>query len=162
MSVPTSAQKEMVGYWIGFGVAILTLLAALLGGENPGLQVTLCFLGGAIGWTVGILASPIDEDEKKNFGEISKAFLALGSGFVIGKLETTFVEEVKASLSEDGHLFSFRVALFLTLFTIGLLFTLIGRMYGEDVQKRRERKVARLLADAKRITDRLEELRREA
>jgi hypothetical protein len=162
VAVPTSAQKEMFGYRVGLTVAVLTLIAALFTGRDPGLQVTLCFLGGASGWAVGILASPLDEDEKRHFGDLSKAFVALGSGYVIGKLEGSFVSAIADAIKQDGQLFSFRVALFLTLFTIGLLFTMIGRMYGEDAAKRRERKIAHLLSEAEKITERVQALRREA
>jgi hypothetical protein len=85
---------------------------------------------GAAGWTVGIVATPFDEEEQTKFSEILKGFLALGSGYAIAKLEGPIVEAATAAIKVDGSGIAVRIALFTTCFLVGLLFTLVTRLYG--------------------------------
>lgn len=151
MQIPNNDTKILIGYGIGGLVSLSTIACAFVGGESWPLQVTLCFLGGAVGWTVGIVLSPLDEEEGTRFGSMSKAFVALFSGFTIAKLEEPIVQGVRVALEQDGHLYSFRICLFMTLFVIGFLFTLISRLYSEDAALRRSKRQARLLAEAENL-----------
>lgn len=162
MALCSDETKIGIGYGIGTVVVVATLVCAYVGGSNAPLQLMLCLLGGALGWTVGIVLSPLDEDEGSTFGSMGKAAAAVLSGFAAAKLEEPVVKEVANALAQDGHLYSLRVTLFLTMFVIGFLFTLISRLYGQDATERRKRRQARLLAGAAALIEKVEKLEREA
>jgi len=161
MAVFTNAEKERYGYWIGAVVAALTVLCALVGGENKPLQVALCFLGGATGWTLGIAATPLDDTEKTHFSGLVKTVAAFVSGVLVAKLLPEIGDLVAAEFKRDGQLFSFRITLFSTLLVIGFLFTLIGRLYGEDPCVRCERKDKALLSKAQLALESIRGAKRE-
>ncbi len=162
MKLPDEDTKIYIGYAFGFAVAFATFLCASKGGTDAPLQFSLCLLGGASGWALGILLSPIDDDETTKFGAMGKAAAALLSGYAVAKLEPAIVKQTENSLEGHGHLYSFRVALFLTMFVVGFLFPLISRLYGEDVKKRRERRQAQLLSRAEEILSKYQKLKSDA
>lgn len=160
--LPTDEQRLVIGYVLGIAAAAATLLCAVVGGSNWPLQLTLALLGGASGWTFGILLSPLDDEETSKFGSMTKAVAAVLSGFVVAKLEPTIVKEVEVALSDDGHLFSFRAVLFLTLFVVCFLFTLISRLYGSDATARKKKQQAQLLSKAEKLLAKYHQLKSEA
>jgi Na+/melibiose symporter-like transporter len=119
----------------------------------------LCLLGGAAGWTAGILGTPLDSDERTSFSGIWKAFLAIGSGFVVAKLEGAIVRAVGKQLEASLQECAIAATLFSTCFLVGLLFTLVSRLYGGSEGTRKERRVAVLLAQAAEIAEKLHKAR---
>ena len=160
--LPDDEDRIVIGYLLGFAAAIAALACAVVGGSNWPLQLTLALLGGASGWTFGILLSPLDDEETSKFGAMTKAAAAVLSGFAVAKLEPTVVKEVKVALNDDGHLFSFRVALFLTLFVLGFLFTVISRLYAGDTTARKRKQQAQLLSKAEKLLAKYHQLKSEA
>jgi hypothetical protein len=108
--------SDRVKLWIGYVFGILVFVGCLIiswrDGTNAPLHILLCLLGGVIGWTVGILATPFDEDERTKFSDIAKGVLALGSGYVVGKLEGPIVIAATDMVQKNGFLFSTRISLF--------------------------------------------------
>jgi hypothetical protein len=148
-----------IGYIIGVVVIGSCITIAFRGGENSALQVGLCLAGASIGWLAGIMATPVNEAEKTRFSEMMKAVLAVGSGYVIGKLEDDLVHAARSMIEEDGKLLALRVILFTTCLVVGLLFTLVTRLYGKSAQAKRERHTARLLQNAEKIKRQLDDLK---
>jgi hypothetical protein len=148
----TDSQKLLIGYGLGTAFFLVCVGVSILAGDFVSLDLLLCLLGGTAGWTTGILATPLDEDERTTFTELAKGFLALGSGYAIGKLESPLVDAITVMVKTNGDTLSLRVSLFATCFFVGLLSTLVTRLYGESESKRKERRLARLLAQEKEIT----------
>lgn len=153
-------DMKMAGYAIGGVVFIICTVLAVVGGENWPLQLALCILGGAIGWAAGIVATPQSDDEKSQFSSIGKAFVALGSGYVLGKLEGTLVTFASGLIASDSGTLAFRVVLFLACTTLGFLFTLVTRLYGTTEVDKRKRHEARLLKQAEEILEKIQKARR--
>jgi hypothetical protein len=157
MSRLTDAQKLWTGYVLGSAILVTCLVISGRSGTTASFHVLLCLLGGAAGWTVGIVATPFDEEEKTKFSEIWKGFLALGSGYAIAKLEDPIVAAVTTAIRADGSRVAVRVALFTTCFLVGLLFTLVSRLYGSTEEERKKKRIASLLAQAKEIARKLDD-----
>ncbi|PSL80355.1 hypothetical protein C7T35_32860 [Variovorax sp. WS11] len=151
---------QMAGYAIGGAVFFACIVSALIGGEDRTFQVMLCLLGGSVGWAAGIVATPLSEDEKSKFSGIAKAFVALGSGYVIGKIEGQLVTLVSGLIASNTATLAFRVVLFLTCTTIGFLFTLVTRLYGTTEQEKRKKHEARLLGQAEEILEKIQKARK--
>jgi len=158
----SDAQKLWTGYVLGglFFTACLLISASAL--STPWLNVLICLLGAVSGWTAGIVATPFDDDERTKFLSLVKGFLALGSGYVIAKLEDPVVRAVEGMVQESGAALVMSVSLFCICFLVGLLFTLVTRMYGEGATERNERKRAQLLGTAQQIMEKLEKLKNRA
>jgi len=159
MSRLTEIQKLWTGYALGGAILVTCLVISGLSGTTPSFHVLLCLLGGAAGWTVGIVATPFDEEEKTKFSEILKGFLALGSGYAIAKLEGPIVEAATAAIKVDGSGIAVRIALFTTCFLVGLLLTLVTRLYGSTEEERKKKRIANLLEQAKEIARKLDDAR---
>jgi len=155
----TDAQKLWTGYILGAAILLACLVISGLRLSGELFDILLCFLGGAAGWTIGILATPLDEEEKTKFSEIWKGFLALGSGYAIAKLEAPIVDAATAAIHADSPGVVVRVVLFTTCFLVGLLFTLVSRLYGGSGEERRKRRISSLLAQAKDIARKLDDAR---
>jgi len=52
------------------------------------LNTLLCLLGGAVGWFVGTLGSPMSGAEESKFAEYGKVLSALVTGFIAAKLDS--------------------------------------------------------------------------
>lgn len=158
---PTDPEKLAFGSAFGLIFVALCLVLSFFVKESWALQVALCLCGAAGGWLTGILVSPSDDEEKKTFSDLAKGFLAFGSGFVVAKFDKVIVDEVSGMIRLDPSLLVARVALFATCFLVGLLFTIVYRLYGTDPEQRKKDKVARLEREAKRANARLSEAREE-
>ena len=114
-------------------------------GPNPFHQVLICAFGGLLGWVVGILLTPLDDGEKKQFSEYAKGVSTLLSGFALAKLESL------ASLLPPnlltGDLGLTRVLLFSSCFLVGTLFTFIGRRYVRGSEAEHQAKRQKLVGE---------------
>jgi hypothetical protein len=68
------------GYLLGSAAFAFCVYAAWNVGSHQLLQVLLCIFGGVFGWVVGILITPLNEGEKKQFSDYAKAVSTLISG----------------------------------------------------------------------------------
>lgn len=157
MSQFSDGQKLTIGYVLGSTIYV-TCLGLAISDSEPRLAVLLCLLGGAMGWTVGIVATPYNSEEKSKFSSLWKGFAALGSGYVIGKLESFIVNSLGEAISRNGKATLLFLSLFLSCFLVGLLFTLISRIYGESESTRKQRQIARALSRIEKIETELQEL----
>ena len=131
-------QNLFAGYFIGAVVFIGCILIALFG-PTKGLSTVLCLLGGASGWVVGIVATPKDEDDKAGFSNLTRGLLTLGSGYLVGKLADDVAAAVSSAIKQSPEQLEFNAFLFLTCFMIGLLYTLVTRLYGVSIEDKRVR-----------------------
>ena len=150
---PSDAFKILSSYAIGCGALVFCFYAAARG-PNVVLQTMLCIFGGAIGWCLGLYLTPSSENERKQLSEAGKAFLAIVSGFGLGKAGE-IVEQLKTWFppSEESAI---RALLFLSTLMIGALFTYISRLFVKgDLETRREQR-AKTIKELKDAINRLE------
>ena len=91
---------------------------------NGGILV----LGVCAGWLMGIVVSPYDVTEQKQFFTFGKALSVFASGYLIGKVDK-LTERV---LSPDfllNPVVVFHVMIFLSAFLISLVVTFVARRY---------------------------------
>jgi hypothetical protein len=116
-----------VGYALG-AIALATLSVACFRiGTPPWLNVVLMIFGGLLGWTTGILITPLDTKEEFSFSTYTGAISTFLSGFFIAKFDKLFESSLaQGTLTKDvlGEAFIFGGA-----FLLGMLFTFISRKY---------------------------------
>ena len=142
-----SRGKLAVGYLLGFSASAYCLWAARLPDIAPELPTLLSLLGGILGWTVGLLATPTGESERKQFLEYFKAIAAVASGFTLAKLPTLATEVSKAGSKFAEQLAPAHLALLLACFLLGFLFTFVGRKYVLDDHDEQKKKRQKAIAD---------------
>jgi hypothetical protein len=54
--------------------------------------------GVALGWTIGTLCSPSDDEETTDFSKYASAFSGFVSGFAVSKIDRVFEEAAKAGV----------------------------------------------------------------
>jgi hypothetical protein len=89
--------------------------------------------GGLVGWVTGILATPDDPTQQALFSRNAATISAFISGFIVAKLDRLFEESLKQTYWTQEV-----AAQWLILgcaFLLGLLFTVIGRLYWRWTQQ---------------------------
>lgn len=76
---------------LAFGAVIfitLIVVACILGSSSQERALNLAFIavGAALGWLLGILASPYGPNEKRQFSELTKAISLFVSGYGLAKI----------------------------------------------------------------------------
>ena len=92
------------------------------------LNGSILVLGVSAGWLMGIVASPYDASEEKQFFTFGKALSVFASGYLVGKVDK-LTERV---LSPDFLLnpgVAFHVMIFVSAFLISLVVTFVARRY---------------------------------
>ncbi|HZP93002.1 MAG TPA: hypothetical protein VFB20_08985 [Burkholderiales bacterium] len=123
--------KIVVGYALGVAAVVIVAAAAWNLGEPRWLNCLVSLFGGLLGWWFGILASPLDEGERRPFSEFGKTILAFVGGFLFAKIDAVF----DAFLIRGGppdQLFVERALLLGIAFCLGALFTFFGRRYARS------------------------------
>jgi uncharacterized membrane protein (DUF485 family) len=120
-------RKVQIGYAMG-AVTLVTLVAASFNiGTAYWLNILLLLFGGLLGWVTGILATPLDPNEKSQFSAYAAAISTFLTGFVVAKLDKLFELTIQQQVLSQV---AFGQALiFGTAFLLGALFTFIGRRY---------------------------------
>jgi hypothetical protein len=126
-------------------------------GSSPVLEVLLCLGGGALGWVVGILITPLDAGETKQFSDFTKAVGAIISGYVIGKLDT-WLQVAGLAAAGNYDLFITRGLLFVTCFLLTTLFTFVGRRYLRGPEHARQLKREQTIAELRDVVAKLSAL----
>jgi hypothetical protein len=108
--------------------ALLALIAACFNvGSDKWINMLLLIFGGLLGWVTGILATPLDSDEKSQFSTYAAAISTFLSGFLVAKLDKLF-----DMATEGGTLTSQSIGsalIFGSSVVLGALFTFVGRKY---------------------------------
>jgi hypothetical protein len=150
---PNSAEKKR--FWtkvraalddfsgdLGFGIVFGYVLGALMyiacfviafrmRPEEWWLNLLWTFFGGIVGWSVGVLLSPMTQSQKDAFAGYGKALSAFVSGFVIAKLEV-LLKPFGGTLDIHNTVFIGRILLFGTTFFLGFQFTFVARWKNTD------------------------------
>ena len=128
----TDIFKFRVGYGIWFGVMAVLIVIALLWGNGDHwlsrdqlLNLLLIIFGGALGWFVGILISPHDDDQRVEFKKYLGALSAFLSGVIFTKIDYAVKADPSALLTNGT--FVGRVLIFGSAFLLFVLFVYVGR-----------------------------------
>ncbi|MRR11180.1 hypothetical protein EG835_01525 [bacterium] len=121
------------------------VFTGILGGTMGATLVVLCFRVGAstqdqslnlaimvaamtVGWLLGILVSPYDQDEQKRFSSVTRAVSAFVSGYLAAKLDAL----INALVAPDlilNPVAGFRALLFLGAALLATIGTFAYRKY---------------------------------
>jgi hypothetical protein len=99
---------------------------------NGGALVVCSLIGGLIGWSLAVIATPANEKEKLQFGTYARLVAGFLSGFVFTKLsEFLSAQDLKGFLTTGDHLVQVGYAsgYALACFLIGLMWTFLLRRY---------------------------------
>jgi hypothetical protein len=112
-----------------FGAGLVALCFFIgQGTDVRALNIAVLILGGSTGWLVGIIVSPYDPKEKKDFPRYAAAATAFASGYLVSK-----ADRVLEVLLRPEFLFSpvtgFRLLAGLSGFAITLIVTYVHRAY---------------------------------
>jgi hypothetical protein len=114
-----------LGYLLAAGVyAVLIVACAKIGG-NGWLNLLLVLFGGALGWTLGVLAGAKNPNENQRLSAYAVGISTFVLGFIAAKIERLY--ELSLSSGLPAELTVSRALLFSTAFLIGLLCTFLGR-----------------------------------
>lgn len=119
--------KVRVGYYLGIAAAVVLVLSCFRIGTAPWLNLLLFIFGGLLGWVAGILATPLDVNEKTRFSTYLAAISTFISGFVVAKLDRLFELAIAKQLPDDVAIG--QSLIFGSAFLLGALFTFVGRLY---------------------------------
>lgn len=125
-------QEVGAGIMIGYVLGALTYIACFIVAfkmppyDEWWLNMLLCLFGGIVGWSLGVLLSPMTKDEESKFTNYGRAVSAFVSGFLVAKLDLLL-----NSIPPDVHLASIvmvgRGLLFGTALFVGFQFTFVVR-----------------------------------
>ena len=98
------------------------------GANEKALNLTILVSGYALGWVIGILATPYGPSEEDRFSGYKQAISAFVGGYIISKIDNTLVNALSW---ENLHntLAAFRLFSFVGAFTISLIITFVYRRY---------------------------------
>ena len=120
-------KKVKIGYGLG-AIALVTLVGAAFNvGQSYWMNILVLLFGGLLGWVTGILATPLDSNEKSQFSAYAAAISTFLTGFVVAKADKLF-ELTVANGVPSAMLFG-QALIFGSAFLLGALFTFIGRRY---------------------------------
>jgi hypothetical protein len=119
------------------GTCILVLTANgawIVNSQNVhgGVLVVCSLIGGLIGWSLAVMATPANENEKLQFGAYARLVTGFLSGFVFTKLnELLSVQELRGFLQTGDNLVQVGYAsgYAFACFLIGLMWTFLLRRY---------------------------------
>ena len=92
------------------------------------LNIPICLFGGILGWCIGMLVSPLNPEERREFTDYGKAVSAFVGGFVIAKFDFAYAGATTKVLLADPTNVG-RLLLFGTSLCLGFQFTFVGRRY---------------------------------
>lgn len=128
-----------MNYKIWGGVVSATILIGsnlalcfVVSSEWSDRTISLAVIGTAvaIGWLVGVVISPYDPKEQKQFSQYAKAVAAFGSGYLAAKMDK-LIEKVLSPALLSEAVSGFRFLSFVSVLIVCILITFIFRNYAD-------------------------------
>ncbi|WP_150747532.1 hypothetical protein [Pseudomonas fluorescens] len=125
-------NKKIIGSTISGIVLLLALfIISFCVGDTKyatALNLTVLVFGAANGWLIGIVISPYSDTEQARFTSLSKAVVAFGSGYLVGKIDMLIEKLLDPTLVlESVH--GFRLLAGLSVFALVMILTFVYRQY---------------------------------
>jgi uncharacterized membrane protein len=133
-----------IGYFLGGGLCITCFWIAF---EMPPahewwLNLLLCLFGLVLGWTIGVLLSPMSKIEETMFTTYGKALSVFLTGFVVAKFDL-LLKNIHFTVTDPAELIvpGGRILLFAAMLVTGFQFTFMARLpkAPDDGQRKRPR-----------------------
>lgn len=146
----TKPEKLSRGLWTGYFLGAAGCVTCLWLAfrmqptkEEWSLNLLLCLFGLAVGWSVGVLLSPMTAIEETWFTRYGKALSAFVTGFVLAKIDPLLRNFRFAPA--DSEVWLARILLFGVTLIIGFQFTFMARRPARpiDGQSKRPHKYLR-------------------
>lgn len=117
-----------IGYPLGAALCITCIWIAfrMPPADEWWLNLLLCLFGLVVGWSVGVLLSPMTAVEETRFTSYGKALSAFVTGFVVAKLE--FLMKDFSLAQTDPEVLIARILLFGATLVTGFQFTFMARL----------------------------------
>jgi uncharacterized membrane protein len=117
-----------IGYPLGAALCITCIWVAfrMPPADEWWLNLLLCLFGLVLGWSVGVLLSPMTKIEETRFTSYGKALSAFVTGFVVAKLE--FLLKDFSFAHTNREVFIGRILLFAATLITGFQFTFMARL----------------------------------
>jgi hypothetical protein len=124
----------VIGYFFGalFYIACF-VIACLMQPHEWWLNILVCFFGGIVGWSAGVLLSPVTQGQREAFTGYGKALSAFVSGFVVAKFDV-LLKTFGGTPDLHNSVSLGRALLFGITFFLGFQFTFIARW--KETEKR--------------------------
>lgn len=131
------ARWRSPAFFIWIVPVILTLLVVCEAFLNPDLKsFAISFLIGVfglvLGWLVGMLAAPYDNEERQEFSSIRSGLIGLISGYGVAKIIDPLVERLfdsKEGFVFNDELHAANLFIFLTCAILGMMSAFVFRRY---------------------------------
>jgi hypothetical protein len=151
---------DMSDVWIALGVSLLCMgcIIWVVFHYHDGLHRALLLLsgvfGGALGWVIGIMASPYDPKEQGAFAEIAKLSYGFLTGYVVSKVDPVLRALLPPErISEDAKLFFVLASVAATMSLVAFAPTYVSRTYwGPPAHPRENVKKAAHESPAERLS----------
>jgi large-conductance mechanosensitive channel len=133
-------SKLITGYCLGALTFVTCIILSYFSGSHSDIKILACLLGGVFGWLVGIILSPLNDAERKDFSTATATIGTFVSGLIVGKIDLGVVSAIYIKFATDFDLlFSFVV--FSICMFVGILYTFVTRKYSRsdaEIQKKRD------------------------
>jgi hypothetical protein len=150
--------KIVSGYVLGSAAFAFCVYAGWTRDAQPVIGVLLCILGGVLGWVIGIVVTPLNEGEKRQFSDYAKAVSTLISGYVLAKAGDIAQGALTEAATTSSESLFLRFLLFSSCLLIGTLFTFIGRRYVRGSEEEQRARRAKALAEVQEALAKLSAL----
>lgn len=114
---------------LGLG-GVLLWCATKQGSDQKVIHIAAMVLGAALGWIIGILASPYGDTEQKQFSQLVKDVSVFLSGYALAKIDPIIARIVNPDTLLNNPINILRILIFLSAFLLSLLLTFEHRQYG--------------------------------
>ena len=121
---------------IGTALAAFALSVVIITGcffitadaSERALNLAILVTGYAIGWVIGVLATPYGSGEEQRFAGYKQAISAFVGGYLISKLDSTLVNVLSWNTLQS-NIAAYRLFSFTSAILISLLITFVFRRY---------------------------------
>src|SRR5262245_28229759 len=120
------------GPFLGFVLAAVVAGGLIFAAWSQDLEprrvnISILIAGGVIGWTAGILLTPVTNKELLQFGEFGKVVSTFITGYLAAKIDRLFDATITSSGPTSTVVKGFM--LFIAAFFLGALSTIVWRSY---------------------------------
>jgi hypothetical protein len=134
MRKEATSMKPFIG--IAGGMVLMTVAGAAAFVADPqgdprqfAMTVLVGALGVAVGWLIGLLASPYGADEEKRFSRYAATVSAFLSGYALSKIEPTLTFILADGKLVTQQLYGVRVMVFLICLIAASITMYVFRIY---------------------------------
>jgi threonine/homoserine/homoserine lactone efflux protein len=127
--IPWKATLGLMSAPILWAILSITVWKMLPSWKEFAFTFVIGICGAALGWLVGLLASPYTKDEESRFTAMSKAISVFFSGYAVAKLEPIVGWLTSPDRLASNHLLVARILVFVAVFSTAIIQMYVYRIY---------------------------------